>query len=174
MKKNLKKIMWLVVDVDGTMTDGGIYYDNHDNELKKFNTKDAAGIFAAHQAGINIIVLTGRKCIATEKRMKELKIKYLFQNIKDKKQFLVDFMKKMRLSKEEIGYLGDDINDFCAMQLVGYRGCPADSCAEIKNIADYISEFKGGCGAVRDIICHILQERNEWNQAIQKVYGIGI
>lgn len=156
-----RNIEWLVIDVDGTMTDGGLYYDSYGNELKKFNTKDAAGIFAAHRAGIKLIVLTGRTCKATEKRMKELQIDYLFQGISNKKEFLNRFMEKHRIKKEEIGYIGDDLNDFYSMQLTGYVGCPADSCAEVKNIADYISYLNGGAGAVRDIIIHILQESGE-------------
>ena len=78
------EIKLLVIDVDGTMTDGGIYYDASGNEIKKFNTKDAAGIFAARCAGIKTKVLTGRKSFAVEKRMKELKIDYVDQGISDK------------------------------------------------------------------------------------------
>ena len=74
MEKDLKKVKLLVIDVDGTMTDAGIYYDEHGNELKKFCTKDAAGFFAAHQVGIEIMVLTGRECAATTRRMTEIKL----------------------------------------------------------------------------------------------------
>lgn len=170
----VRHLKWLIIDVDGTMTDGGVYYDENGNELKKFNTKDAAGIFAAHQAGINLVVLTGRSCKATEKRMRELKIKYLFQNVKDKEQFVLDFMKKYEIRKDEIGYVGDDLNDYLPMQLTGYIACPADSCMEIRKIADYISGVDGGDGAVRDIIARILQECGKWNEIIKKIYGAGI
>lgn len=170
----VRHLKWLIIDVDGTMTDGGVYYDENGNELKKFNTKDAAGIFAAHQAGINLVVLTGRSCKATEKRMRELKIKYLFQNVKDKEQFVLDFMKKYEIRKDEIGYVGDDLNDYLPMQLTGYIACPADSCMEIREIADYISGVDGGDGAVRDIIARILQECGKWNEIIKKIYGAGI
>lgn len=167
----LQNLKWLILDVDGTMTDGGIYYDDYGNELKKFNTKDAAGIYAAHLAGIKLVVLTGRKCRATERRMKELKIDYLFQGINDKVQFLAEFIKKHGISKGEIGYIGDDLNDFAPMQMTGYIGCPADSCIEIKQIANYVSEVGGGEGAVRDIIAHILHGRGEWKEMIKKVYA---
>lgn len=166
-----KKIKWLVIDVDGTMTDGGIYYGAEENELKKFNTKDAAGIFVAHQAGINLVVLTGRKCMATERRMRELKIEYLFQGVKDKAQFLKQFVQKKEITYEEIGYIGDDLNDLAPMQMVGYIGCPADSCNEVKKIADYISKVNGGEGAVRDIIAHILMEYGEWEENVKIVYS---
>lgn len=169
-----RKIDYLVIDVDGTMTDSGIYYDESGNELKKFCTKDAAGFFAAKIVGIKILVLTGRECMATYKRMTELKVDYLYQGIKDKAGFLKDFMNKNNISKSEIGFIGDDLNDLSSMKLVGFVGCPADACIEIKKISSYISSIEGGKGAVRDIIEHVLRESGEWDEAVSKIYEIGI
>ncbi|MDO4317089.1 MAG: HAD-IIIA family hydrolase [Lachnospiraceae bacterium] len=169
-----RKLKLLVIDVDGTMTDAGIYYDENGNELKKFCTKDAAGFFAAHKVGIQIMVLTGRECAATTRRMKEMKVEYLYQNVKDKVVFLKQFLAEHGLSKEEVGYIGDDLNDLPPMSLAGYVGCPADSCPEILEIADYISQAKGGQGAVRDVIEHMLRETGEWTKAVSEVYGIGV
>ncbi len=126
-----KKIKYLIIDVDGTMTDAGIYYDEHGNELKKFCTKDAAGYFAAHKAGIKLMVLTGRECQATARRMQEMKFDYIIQNIKDKETYLKDFMEQNRISGQEIGYIGDDLNDLAPMKLCGFAGCPADGCEEV-------------------------------------------
>ena len=78
---NYHRIRYLVIDVDGTMTDAGIYYDEHGNELKKFCTKDAAGFFTAKQTGIKIMVLTGRECAATTRRMQEMKVDFLVQKL---------------------------------------------------------------------------------------------
>ena len=172
--ENFDQIRYLVIDVDGTLTDAGIYYDEHGNELKKFCTKDAAGFFAAHQAGIKILVLTGRECAATTKRMKEMRVEYLVQDCKDKVQYLKTFMRENHIGKEEIGYLGDDLNDLPGMRLCGFIGCPADACEEVKDKADYISDAKGGYGAVRDIIAYILKQRGDWEEAVSRVYGIGI
>ena len=164
----------IVIDVDGTMTDAGVYYDERGNELKKFCTKDAAGFFAAHSVGIKIMVLTGRECAATTRRMTEMKVEYLYQNVKNKAEFLQTFMSQHKLKKEEVGYIGDDLNDLPPMMFVGYIGCPADSCPEIKKIANYISVVNGGNGAVRDVIEHILHETGQWDNAISRVFGIGI
>lgn len=169
-----KKIKYLVIDVDGTMTDAGIYYDDHGNELKKFCTRDAAGFFAAGQAGIRIMVLTGRECQATARRMQEMKVDYLVQNIKDKVTYLKEFMSTNNLTGEEMGYLGDDLNDLQSMMLCGFVGCPRDACGEVKEIADYVSDVKGGHGAVRDIICFLLGQRGEWESSIREIYGVGI
>lgn len=152
----MKPIKLLVIDVDGTMTDGGIYYDEHGNEWKKFNTKDAAGFFAARRVGIKTMVLTGRECSATTRRMTELQVDYLFQNVKDKAAFLRDFMQENSLKKEEVGYIGDDVNDLEPMKLTGLVMCPADACREVREIADYVSPVMGGHGAVRDGIEYLL------------------
>ena len=173
-KEGLRKIKYLVIDVDGTMTDAGIYYDENGNELKKFCTKDAAGYFAAKRAGIKLMVLTGRECQATTRRMQEMKFDYIVQNIKDKESYLKDFIEKNGISREELGYIGDDLNDLSSMKLCGVVGCPADACEEVKERADYISGIRGGYGAVRDVISAMLKERGEWEQAVSDIYGIGI
>ena len=170
----MNKLKLLVIDVDGTMTDAGIYYDENGNELKKFCTKDAAGFFAAHKVGIEIMVLTSRECAATTRRMKEMKVEYLCQDVKDKVKFLRDFMVEHGLKKKDVGYIGDDLNDLPPMKLTGFIGCPADSCQEIKEIADYISTVDGGHGAVRDVIEYMLRESREWELAVNEVYGIGV
>lgn len=165
--------LW-IIDVDGTMTDGGIYYDEHGNELKKFCTIDAAGFFAAQESGARILVVTGRECAATKRRMSELKIDYLFQNIKDKYSFLKNFISENHISKEVIGYIGDDLNDYQSMSLAGYIGCPSNSCSEIREISHYVSPIPGGKGAVRDIIEHYLKECGLWEHCVKKVFMIGI
>ena len=120
------------------------------------------------------MILTGRECAATTRRMKEMRVEYLIQNCKDKVNYIQDFMKENNINREEMGYLGDDLNDLPGMSLCGFVGCPADACAEVKEKADYVSDIKGGYGAVRDIISYLLKERGEWEKAISKVYGIGI
>lgn len=172
--KGLEQIKYLVIDVDGTMTDAGIYYDEHGNELKKFCTKDAAGYFAAHNVGMKLMVLTGRECQATTRRMQEMKFDYIVQNIKDKETYLKDFMEQNGISRQEIGYIGDDLNDLAPMKLCGFVGCPADACEEVKAQADYVSGVNGGYGAVRDVILSLLKVRGEWEKALSDIYGIGV
>lgn len=172
--KDYSKIKYMIIDVDGTLTDAGIYYDENGNELKKFCTKDAAGFFAAKVVGIQTMILTGRECAATTRRMKEMKVDYLVQKCNDKVTYLKQFMADNNLSSDEIGYIGDDLNDIPPMKLCGFVGCPEDACDEVKDIADYVAHTKGGHGAVRDVISHLLGERGEWKQAIDKVFNTGI
>lgn len=171
---NLENIKYLVIDVDGTLTDAGIYYDENGNELKKFCTKDAAGFFAAHQVGIKIMILTGRECQATTRRMTEMKVDYLIQDCKDKVTYLTEFMKENNIDSTMIGYIGDDLNDLPPMKLCGFVGCPADACDEVMEIADYVAKTKGGFGAVRDVVTYLLKERGEWEDAYKNVYGVGV
>ena len=170
----LKAIKMIIIDVDGTMTDGGIYYDENGNEMKKFCTKDAAGFFAARKVGIEIVVLTGRKCRAVEKRMAELKVDSLKQNIKNKVAYLNQIVKNKAIRYEEIAYIGDDLNDLPSMKIVGFVGCPNDACREVIQIAQYVSSVDVGGRRVIDKIEYILKKRGEWNKVISEVYGVGI
>ncbi len=166
---NRTDIKLFIIDVDGTMTDGGIYYDNQENELKKFCVKDAAGFFVLKYFKCKILVLTGRECFATEKRMKELKVDYLVQNIKDKEHYLIDFLIKEKISITETGYIGDDLNDLKCMKHCGFKACPADACEEIKNIADYVSPIRGGNGVIRDVVENVIGKKR-WKEAIGAIY----
>ncbi len=166
-------VEYWVIDVDGTMTDGGIYYDEYGNEMKKFNTRDAAGFFAANKVGMKIIVITGRECKATELRMKEMKVDQLFQNVKDKYTFLYNYLNQNHIESDKVGYIGDDLNDLKSMSLASYIACPSDSCKEILRKANYISKFKGGEGVVRDVIETYLSSIGQWENVIEKIYLSG-
>ena len=139
----------LVLDVDGTMTDGGVYYDATGNELKKFAIKDGAGIVAARAAGVRVMICTGRECEAVRRRAADLHIDYVFQNVKDKAAFLREFMAGQGLAREQVAYCGDDWNDLSAMALCGFVACPADAAAAVAERADFVGRKKGGEGAVR-------------------------
>lgn len=170
----LKLLKYMIIDVDGTMTDGGIYYDSYGNEVKKFCTKDAAGIFCMNSIGIKVVVATGRKCFATERRMQELRVEFLYQDIEDKKIFLEQFIESHGVHASEVGYLGDDLNDYAAMALCGFKACPSNACEEIKTISDYISIIEGGGGVVREVAEYVLRGREQWLEAIRLVYGANV
>ena len=155
-------LKYIILDVDGTLTDGGIYYDDNGNEIKKFSAKDGTGIVCARCAGIKIVVLTGRECRATQRRMEELNVDFVFQKIGDKTKFLKNWMNSNDLKGDNVGYIGDDINDLAPMKLCSFIGCPLDACEEVKSIANYVSDIKGGYGAVRDVIEYYLKKIGLW------------
>ena len=162
-------ISCLFLDVDGTLTDGGVYYDENGNELKKFSVKDGAGFITAKACGIRIIVLTARSCKATEKRMQEFGVQ-LSQNVLDKPAWIRQYMHENGLQKSQTAYIGDDLIDYAAMQLTGFVGCPADAADEIRAIADYVSSRRGGDGAFRDTVSYLLKQRGQWDAAIAGCY----
>lgn len=162
----------LVLDVDGTMTDGGVYYDATGNELKKFAIKDGAGIVAARAAGVRVMICTGRECEAVRRRAADLHIDYVFQNVKDKAAFLREFMAEQGLAREQVAYCGDDWNDLSAMALCGFVACPADAAAAVAERADFVGCKKGGEGAVREAIEEFLGREGRLEEALHRTFGI--
>ena len=151
-----------------------LYYDDNNNEIKKFCTKNGAGIIIASAVGIKIVVITGRECKATIRRLTELGITDIYQNVKDKTAFLKQWIIDNSLDKNGIAYIGDDINAIGEMKLCGYIGCHADAAIEIKELSSYVSPIAGGHGAVRDVVEHYLRELGTWGELVDHVYGVGI
>ena len=162
-------IKLVLLDVDGTLTDGGIYRGNNGEELKRFNVKDGYAIVNAQKLGIEFGIITGRKSELVEIRAKELKIKYLYQGISEKTVILEEIMKKNGLSKEEIAYMGDDLNDLLIMKQVGLSGTPKDAVDEVIQVADFVSKKNGGSGAVREFIEYILKKDGKWEVFLKNI-----
>ena len=149
MKMGVKMI---ILDVDGTLTDGKIHISNSGEIFKSFNVKDGHGITKAINSGITIAIITGRKSQIVNKRANELGIQEVFQGVSDKQDILLKLSHKYNCSTNNIIYIGDDENDVDSMRLCGYSACPNDAVDEIKSIVDFVSKFDGGYGAVREII----------------------
>ncbi len=170
--KDLSKIKLIVVDVDGTMTDGGVYIDCNGVESKKFNIKDGAGVFLAQSVGIDFMILTGRKSLCVEQRARELNIKYVFQNVKNKGKFLGEFLNNEKLTQREVVYIGDDLNDLPAMQFAGIKVCPLDASEDVKLACDYVLNVKGGNGVVRTFVDILLKETGNYERARNNLFPI--
>lgn len=146
-------IKYLVMDVDGTLTDGKIYMSNSGELMKAFNIKDGCGIHdILIPAGIIPVIITGRSSDIVLNRCKELGINDVFQGVGNK----IENLRKVTTDLSNVAYIGDDINDLSCMEPVksagGLIGCPADAVEKVKSIADYIAPHNGGDGAVRDFI----------------------
>lgn len=151
-------IKLILLDVDGTLTDSGIYHGNNGEELKKFNVKDGYAIVNAQELGIEFGIITGKESELVRTRSNELNIKYLYQGISEKTLILDEIIQITGLQKEEIAYMGDDLNDIKIMKKVGFSGTPLDGVNEAKIIADFVSTKNGGEGAVREFIETILKK----------------
>ena len=150
-------IKMLVLDVDGTLTDGKIYIGSDGEALKAFNVKDGLGIsLMLPRLGITPVIITGRNSVIVERRAKELGITDLFQGVHNKEKLLEQVVKNKGLSLADVAYFGDDLNDLSSMKKVqhagGIVGCPADAVQVVAESADFVSSFNGGDGAARDFI----------------------
>jgi 3-deoxy-D-manno-octulosonate 8-phosphate phosphatase (KDO 8-P phosphatase) len=142
----------IVLDVDGCLSDGKIFYSESGEELKAFSVKDGLGISSWVKLGKKVAIITGRKSKIVEKRAKELGIEFCRQGIKDKKGELQKIIDELGIGFESVAGVGDDFNDYQMLQSVGLSFTPADGVESIKEIVDITLTKKGGDGAVREMI----------------------
>lgn len=154
-------IKMIVLDVDGSMTDGSIVVSSNGVETKTFNVKDGHGIKEAIKNGIIVSVITGRSSYCVEKRAEELGISDLFQGVQHKTIALDKLITKYSLNCSEIAYFGDDVNDMECMERCGFTGSPRDAVIEVQSIVDFVSIHNGGHGAVRDFIDYIIKNNEK-------------
>ena len=160
----MNNIKYLVMDVDGTLTDGKIYMGNHGEVFKAFNIKDGYGIHdLALKANIVPVIITGRESSIVENRCKELGISMVFQGVSDKKAKLQEIVNSDNKDMTAVAFIGDDNNDYSCMELVknggGITACPKDAVKEIVEISDYVCHKNGGDGAVREFIEWIISKK---------------
>lgn len=149
----MKTLKALVMDIDGTLTDGGIYMSGQGEAMKKFNVKDGYGIcHILPNLGIIPVVITGRESEIVENRCKEMKVAELIQKSADKAVDMRRILSRLEIELDETAYMGDDLNDLECMKLVAVSGCPADAVSEVKRNCDFIATKVGGEGAVREFI----------------------
>lgn len=161
-------IKLIVLDVDGTLTDGKLYMDDGNNSWKAFNVKDGFAIVQWINFGGIVAIITGKTSNIVARRREELGIQELSQGIGNKISELNKILEKYKLNLNEVAYIGDDINDLGVMRKVGFSACPNDAVEEVKKISNYISKFKGGDGAVREIIEKIMKDCGLWDKVIEK------
>jgi len=146
----------IITDIDGVWTDGGMYYDNFDNEFKKFNTYDSAGILFARMLGIPCCIITGESTNIVKRRADKLKIEYTYLGIKDKVQVANDLISKLGISMDDVAFIGDDINDFNLLKQVGLSACPASAPDYIRSEVNWVLSKNGGEGVFREFVEKIL------------------
>ena len=171
-KKNLKKlsvIKLLATDVDGVLTDSGMYYGEDGIEQKKFSTRDGMGISLVKNAGIIVAIVTSEKTKIVEQRANKLKIEELHQGVHSKIEILEKIRAKYSLKWSEIAYIGDDINDLEVMERVGFAATPFDGSMWNKKRAHLITKLKGGEGCVREV-CDLILKGQKLDKEIISLY----
>lgn len=152
----LRGIKLFATDVDGVLTDAGMYYSESGDEWKKFNTRDGMGIKLLQRAGIITAIVTQERTKLVARRAEKLAIPELHQGVMDKLSLVREMAARHGLTLSQVAYIGDDINDLETLKAVGFSASPADGLPDILAAVDYVCQKKGGEGAVREIIEMIL------------------
>jgi 3-deoxy-D-manno-octulosonate 8-phosphate phosphatase (KDO 8-P phosphatase) len=160
--KRLRRIKLLVLDVDGVLTDGGLWFDASGQLIKRFDVRDGLGIRLLQQAGVEIAFLSGGQGGATEVRARQLGIQHCLVGIKDKPEALLQLQQQLGIDSSETAFVGDDLNDLAVRPVVGLLIAPADACAPVRLGAHAVLRKRGGHGAIRELAETILQARGRW------------
>ncbi len=152
-----RKIKLIILDVDGVLTDGSLYFDNQGQEFKAFNSKDGHGIRLLLENGIEVALITGRESELVKHRANNLKLspELIYQGYRDKLPAFADLLKKTGYEKEQIAYIGDDVIDLPIMSRVGFSIAVGDANWFVKDHSDWVCSVKGGKGAVREV-CELI------------------
>ncbi len=168
LEERIRKVRVVIFDVDGVLTDGSIIYDDEGRELKVFNVKDGHGIKLLKRCGIECAIMTSRKSPVVEKRAEELGIEMVIQGAKDKLAAYREFRDATGYEDEEIAYMGDDLVDMPVMKRVGFAIGVCDGMREIKEMAHYVTENRGGRGAVREVAELVIKTKGLWDDLMKR------
>jgi len=170
--KRAKQITVFLMDVDGTITNGGVTLlslpDGSAQEIKTFDAHDGQGLSLAHTAGIRTGVITGRGSAALQRRAKELKIEFVYEHQPQKIAAYEEILKKTGASESMVAYLGDDLPDITIMRRVGLAVAVGDAAPEVKRVAHHVTHAIGGKGAAREVVELILKSKGIWEEMIDK------
>src|SRR5262245_9997605 len=165
-----RRIELILSDVDGVLTDGGIWYDNQGVELKGFHIRDGLGIKLWQRAGFRFGVLTARTSHIVKLRTGELGIDIVRQGFEDKLPVAQEIVRTCNLMPEQVCYLGDDLTDLPVIRFAGLGVAVADAVPEVRSAAALVTKLSGGQGAVRELIETILQAKGRWEDVIQRYF----
>ena len=172
LKKRAAKIKVVLMDVDGTITDGSVSLlsqpDGSALEMKTFDAHDGQGMTLGRTAGLRLGVITGRESAALRRRMKEMGVEFVYEKQPQKIPALEEILQKAAVTADEVAYLGDDLPDLTVMRRVGLAASVGDGVAEVKRAAHYTTRANGGKGAARELIELILKSKGIWEEMIDK------
>jgi 3-deoxy-D-manno-octulosonate 8-phosphate phosphatase (KDO 8-P phosphatase) len=158
-KNNISKIKIVLTDVDGVLTDGGMYYSSEGDIMKKFHARDGMGVTLLRKNEIPTIIVTKEQTEIVRHWSKKMKIKELLDGVKNKELVLHKICKKYNVFSHEVAYIGDDVNDIDLLKKVGFSACPKDGMEEVKKICNYTCKKEGGKGAFRELVELVLKNR---------------
>ncbi len=160
------RIRFLVLDVDGVLTDGGLWYSSKGETLRRFDVKDGHGLVLARGVGFQVALLSGGSTPAVAARARELRLDFVLQGRPEKAEAFLELCGRAKVAPENTAYMGDDLLDIPAMRLAGFASCPADAVALVRKHAHHVVRSAGGHGAVRELVEFILQASGLWKKAV--------
>ncbi len=162
------ELEWLLLDVDGVLTDGGLYYDRRGHQLLRFNAKDGLGLKLAQQAGLKVGLLSGRAAAAVDRRASELGLDLCLTGVTDKGAVFDDFLERHHTEPPRVAFIGDDLPDLTVLGRCGLAFAPADAVAEVRAVVHRVLDSRGGAGAAREAVEAILRARGAWQQTFAR------
>jgi len=161
-----QKLKLLILDVDGVLTDGKLFFDNQGNEYKSFHARDGHGIKLLRQTGVEVAVISGRKSNSVALRMKNLGIEHVYQGHENKQAAFNEIIEKIGITPEQAAHVGDDLLDLPIMTRVGLAIAVADANFAVKQRADWCTTLPGGHGAVREVCDFIMQAQGRFDEVL--------
>lgn len=163
-----REVKLLILDVDGVLTDGRLFFDDQGREYKCFHARDGHGIKLLRQSGVEVAVISGRKSNSVALRMKNLGIEHVYQGHEDKIAAFHEVLEKTGVSAEQAAHVGDDLLDLPIMTRVGFAVAVNDANFAVKQHADWCTETNGGLGAVREVCDLIMQAQDSFTAVLQR------
>ena len=171
-KERAQSVRLIILDVDGVLTDGGIYIGPEGELFKAFHCRDGMGITLARKAGLKTAIITGRTSPQVAFRAEELHMDRVYQGCMDKRAAYKELKEEFHVTDGEVAYVGDDLIDLPIMLQCGFPAAVADASEEVREAAAYVAKNNGGHGAVRDVIEFILKAQGRWQETIASFYDV--
>ena len=168
IERRASRIKLLLMDCDGVLTDGRLWFPDEGGETKAFHVRDGFGLEVLHRSGIKSGVITGRESKTLERRARELKIEFVRQGAPDKLKIFEELLIEAAVDDGEVAFIGDDLNDIPVMQRAELAIAVADAADETRAVAHYVTEARGGQGAVREAIELILKAQGRWSEVMKR------
>ncbi len=166
LARRASEIEWLLLDIDGVMTDAGLYYDRWGHAFLRFDVRDGLGIRLAQRSGLKVGALSGRTSPALDRRASELEFDLVIKGSDDKSADFDAFLSKQGISARHVAFVGDDLPDLRVLGRAGLSFAPADAVPEVRAVVHQVLERPGGAGAVRELVERVLRGRGDWEKAI--------
>jgi len=172
LRKKARSIKLILMDVDGTLTDGTLSVLPDGEEVKAYNVRDGMGILMAGKAGIDVGVITGKTSRSLDHRSSKLHLAEIHQGVADKGKVLAEILERRKLAAEEVAYIGDDLGDLAVIRAVGLAAAVEDAHPLVRRHSDYICRLPGGRGAVREFIEFIIRSQGKWKTVLAGLSGL--